>query len=290
MTLGCDVSHSQTNDQVKTAAATLSFVIVKASEGLANDSPKDPQHPAHDRQVGMVRAANKDAGHYHFARHTDKAAQEVDNFLALADAQPGDNLFLDLEDMDGGWPERGKYALAWLSKVQSQTGATPWWYVNKNWHSHLLDVSPDLKKYPLWIATVGDHEGAPQGVTGWKMHQYSTAGNLDHDFLAADVSWSDFAIPGDDMPLTQADADLVAKTLTTSTDFKNAIAKFVWEGDGGAPDGTPSYQNQVIRLVKSEVASIGADGGLSEAEVGRIADAVVAKLSKVAPAGMPPTP
>jgi hypothetical protein len=89
---------------------------------------------------------------------------------------------------------------------------------------------------------------------------------------------------GDDMPLTQADADLLVKALTKSAPFKNAVAKFVWEGNGGAAVGSPSFQNQVRTIVKTVI-----DGQpvaqLSEAEVARIADAVVARLAPAPAAG-----
>jgi hypothetical protein len=284
---GCDISHHQDDDDaIRKLVATMSFVVVKASEGMANDNPKHPNDPAHDRQVAIVRDAGKDCGHYHFAIHSDRPEDEADNFLALALAEPGDNLALDMErGFDGSWKKRGAYALAWLSHVEEQTGVKAYWYVDKTFHKNLLRVNPDLSEYPLWIAAPSDKKGKP-AVTGWSIHQYSSAGGFDRDVLAPDVSWTDHAIPGEDMPLTHDDAELVARTLASSREFKNEVARFVWEGNGGDAAGVPSFQNQVKAIVTSAVGAHRAatPPPLSESDVERIADAVVAKLAR-SPAG-----
>jgi len=282
---GLDIAHWQSDDdEVKKVVAKVSFVMVKASEGMTNDNPGDSHHPAHDRQVAIVRDAGKDCGHYHFAIHSDRPKDEADNFLALAKAKPGENLALDMEKgFDGSWKARGSYALAWLSHVEDATGAKAYWYVSKGFHKNLLKVSPDLSEYPLWIAAPSDKKGKP-AVTSWGIHQYSSAGGFDRDVLAPDVSWADHAIPGEDMPLTQTDAELVARTLTSSIAFKNEVARFVWEGNGGEPGGGPSFQNQVRDIVAAAVTGHrSAAVPLSDAEIARIADAVVAKLAMATP-------
>ena len=51
------------------------------------------------------------------------------------------------------------------------------------------------------------------------------------------------------MPLTQADADLIANTLRNDRAFLDRVARSVWTGAGGAPAGTPSYMNQVVENI-----------------------------------------
>jgi hypothetical protein len=53
----------------------------------------------------------------------------------------------------------------------------------------------------------------------------------------------------DDMPLTQADANLIARTLANDTAFLDAVARRTWTGNGGAPAGTPSYFNQLVEAI-----------------------------------------
>lgn len=213
---GVDVSHYQTVDDVRAAvAAGVQYVVVKASDGLSSDNPNGT--PYHDVQVAIVRNAGVRVGHYHFARHVGQYQQEADHFLALAKPRPGDLLALDLESMDGTWAQRASYACAWLHYVAIKTGAKPFWYVNKDWRSHLLGAATAgqlqmLAAYPLWVATAGLPAGQP-GVP-YVLHQYSTAGGIDHDVAAPGVDLSTFAIPGGtDVALTNADAVLVATTI-----------------------------------------------------------------------------
>jgi hypothetical protein len=193
---GYDVSSFQTLAQTQQALTSAHFLMVKATQG---EWYVNPEHAA---QVADARAAHVLVGHYHFADHVGRAVAEADYFLAHADAQPGDWVGLDIESMDGTWPERGAYALAFLARIAKATGARPFWYTDLYWRGQLLLVAPNLgRAYLLWIATTNRPAGDP-GISGWGMHQWSTAGGIDHDILAAQgVAWDDYAIPGADMSL-----------------------------------------------------------------------------------------
>lgn len=180
---GFDVSHYNSASQVASAAQSADFAFVKATEGV---SIVDPSHDAH---VALLRHAGVRTGHYHFAKDVTQAHAETSCFLAHANVQPGDLVALDLENMNGTWFTRASYAVTWMTTVQNATGATPFWYVNKSWNSYLHGA---LARWPLWIATSGDQPGAP-AVAGWTIHQYSTAGGLDHD--VADHDLAPYAVP-----------------------------------------------------------------------------------------------
>jgi hypothetical protein len=192
--VGVDVSHYQTSEKLASVIRSgAKFVIVKATQGAAS---VDTSHGLH---VATGRAGGIAVGHYHFAQAVAAAVAEADFFLATASPQPGDALALDLEQMDGSWPARVAYAVTWLQHVHARTGAYPLVYMNGSWLSAFTHAATSaqlaiLRSYPLWIATGGKAPGQP-GVTNWDVHQYSTAGGIDHDLLAPGVTWASFAIP-----------------------------------------------------------------------------------------------
>lgn len=186
MTNGVDVSHYQSTAQVRAAIASGSvFVFAKATQGVSGVDSSHAQHIA-TAKAGKVRP-----GHYHFAQTCSQASAEAAHFLTVAQPQPGDLLALDLEAMDGSWAQRADYAKRWLGIVQAATHAKPFWYVNKSWWAQLHAA---LGAWPLWIATGGIQAGQP-GISGWTLHQYSTAGGIDHDYAAPGVNLAAFAVP-----------------------------------------------------------------------------------------------
>lgn len=239
MTRGADVSHYQSDSLVRQLASSLAFVVVKASEGLTSDDPGG--QAAHDRQVGLVRGKAV-VGHYHFAKVCAAWKAEADNFLARANVQPGDIVALDMEAMDGGWGGRVAYARQWLAYVAAKTGSTPWLYVNGSWLAGLrgADAAGALDPYPVWIATGGKPEGQP-GVSGWAVHQWSTGGGYDHNFVNPNLTLDD--LTGASVALTADDAALVAR--------------YVWTGGPGA--GQPAYYKSFLTSVSQAVAAAVAD-------------------------------
>lgn len=194
MTLGVDVSHYQTSRAVADAIkAYARFVIVKATQGTTGT---DSSHGLH---VATARAGNVEVGHYHFAQQVHEAPAELQHFLATAQPKPGDAIALDLEQMDGNWSQRLVYALTWARLAKARTFARPLLYMNKSWMTEMSHAATPAQRieffsYPLWIATGGLAQGSP-GVDGWTLHQFSTAGGIDHDLLAPGASWAQFAIP-----------------------------------------------------------------------------------------------
>lgn len=192
---GFDVSNYQSAAQVAGALKTAKFLFVKASEGLTY---VDPDHAAH---VAAARKAGVPVGHYHFAHPANDAVREAQFFVSVAKPQPGDALALDLEADAGqptNWVRRATYAAAFIVYVNAATHGRCVWYTNKSWLTGVLNAATlpqqgTLRGAPLWIATAGVAAGHPGIVQPWALHQYSTAGGIDHDVLA--VPWSSFAIP-----------------------------------------------------------------------------------------------
>lgn len=223
--VGVDVSHYQQPAQVQHAIDSgAKFVICKATEGADGT---DVQHAAH---VALARHAGAHIGHYHFARDVMAAAQEADHFVKVAGALPGEAVALDLEGMNGTDVEQVAYAVAWLHRVAVATGARPLFYTYKSRLAALEKAATgaqraSLQAYPLWIATGGLVAGTP-GIAGWSMHQYSTAGGIDHDLLAPGVEWPHFAIPvvvHDPKPTPppapkEDDLDMATKLIVTAYD------------------------------------------------------------------------
>jgi hypothetical protein len=199
---GYDVSHYQSLAEVAAVCrAGAAYVFVKTSEGLDTDNPGGT--PAHDIDVATIRAHGVTVGHYHFARDVHAATAEADHFLALAKARPGDLLALDIEAMNGTWPERVAYVVAWLTRVHGATGADPFRYFNQSWGNGLAAAATPaeaatMAAFPEWIATGGLPAGQP-GVRGWVVQQWTTAGGIDHDVNP--TSLAPYAIPGEDVSL-----------------------------------------------------------------------------------------
>ena len=201
---GVDVSAYQTTSQLVAAInAGAQFVIVKATEGTyLVDS-------AHDAHVATARSLHVPlVGHYHFARKVAAAGAELDFFLSHANVWPGDLVALDVEAMDGTWPQRVTYVLAFLNGLHAHLGVMPDMYVNDYYLNGLHSAATpaqraQLDAYPLWYATAGKPAGQP-GISQWSIHQYSTAGGIDHDVLNPNTPFD-----GADMPLVAADAAVV---------------------------------------------------------------------------------
>jgi hypothetical protein len=166
--------------QPATPATTgLAFVFVKATEGTGY------ANPLHAAQVSHVRADGLVVGHYHYPHMAADAPAEADRFLAVAKPQPGDVLILDWEGYDPAnkgvpFSRQVAYKAAFLARLAAVAPL----------HQHLTYCNTDyLGRDPdgpygdaLWIATSGRPAGQPGISHNWLIHQYSTAGGIDHDY------------------------------------------------------------------------------------------------------------
>lgn len=201
---GVDVSGYQSADF---ATSGLDFAVVKATEGTTYTNPVLAGQTARSRAAGLV------TGFYHFARPGSMTAQ-ADFFLASVALRAGDFLALDWEDTGVSSAQKDQ----WIKYVQSRApGRKVVLYCNKDFW-----INRDTSSFAgdgLWIATAGSPAGSPGIQAPWLLHQYSTAGGIDHDVAqfasrTAMEAWSGIPAPGGNVTTTDTDVAALYDNLT----------------------------------------------------------------------------
>jgi len=163
---GIDVANYQSADYDTTG---LGFVIVKATEGTTYVNPK------HAAQVTTGRAHGLVVGHYHFVRPGSMSAQ-VSYFLQHAAPKAGDFIALDWEDAKVSNGDKD----TWLTSAQKAApDLRSLLYCNRDFWLNRDKTS--LCGDGLWIADPSAPTGHPRVEHAWTMHQYSSAGGVDHN-------------------------------------------------------------------------------------------------------------
>lgn len=189
----------------------LSFVFVKATEGLTYANPRWAQ------QVAYARLHKLTVGHYHYPHMGNSATAEADFFLRTARPQPGDVVALDWEGYDVAnrsvsFAAQVAYKKAFLAHV---TAALPHNQAGTYCDSDYLDRDP-AGAYGdfLWIATANKAAGQPGISRSWLFHQYS-ASSVDRDYcnLSADALRAWVHAKEDKMALTADDIDKIAEAV-----------------------------------------------------------------------------
>lgn len=156
----------------------LQFGFAKATESVNYTDVQFTHNWAALKAKGMVRGA------YHFGHPANNPTSEAQYFLKAVRArglEAGDLLCLDLEVSNGQSASRIQYyAKTWCEYVKSHTGVTPILYT---YRSFATSYCAGLGGYPLWIAdpTTAGRPRVPSPWRSWVLHQYSTAGGIDHD-------------------------------------------------------------------------------------------------------------
>lgn len=216
MIKGVDVSRYQDTSGWESG---VDFAFVKVTEGTTYTNP------SWVAQRDTARAAGLVVGYYHFARPGSMTAQ-ADFFLSKIALRPGDVLCLDWEDTGVSNSQKD----AWIKYVQGKTGHRVVLYCNTYFWLNLDGTG--FAGDGLWVATAGYAAGHPPISAPWLIHQYSTAGNLDHDIAqfdsrAAMSAWAG----GEDVSLTADDKAWI----------KAAVYEAVYETDTiPAPDTSPT--------------------------------------------------
>jgi GH25 family lysozyme M1 (1,4-beta-N-acetylmuramidase) len=168
MIKGVDVASYQSETY---ATAGLDFVFVKVTEGTSYVNPKWKAQRDRARKAGLV------VGYYHYA-HGMRNLAEADYFLSRVDLAPGELLAFDWEDSDVSNAEKD----AWIKYVKSKKpGHRVLLYCNRDYW-----FNRDSTSYAgdgLWIADPTT-AGKPRIQHPWTIHQYSTAGGIDHNVAA----------------------------------------------------------------------------------------------------------
>jgi lysozyme len=171
---GVDVSKWQgTIDFAKIKAAGMSYVFVKATEGITGVDPD------YARNIAAARAAGLVAGSYHFYETNDDPSAQFGNFRQHADVKPGDlPPVVDIEVLaQGSRPDWAGDLKSFLAQMEQAYGARPILYSGVSFANEYLAGFGD---YPLWVAeyTSASTPKVPTGWTTWTFWQYSQSGSV----------------------------------------------------------------------------------------------------------------
>jgi lysozyme len=203
---GLDISHYTTPDLDFGALKEqgIRFVFTKATQGTGF---KDARFAEYWGKLGSLAPEKKVLrGAYHFLSSSGDPAAQADSFLKFialhGGFQPGDlPAVLDLEwDIAAsGAPDRwigqspGEIldkTLAWLKKVEDQTGKIPILYTARSWWRERDIPEADFAKlahYKIWIADYSasnratETPGVPQSAK-WHLWQFSEGARLSRGY------------------------------------------------------------------------------------------------------------
>ncbi len=175
---GIDISHYQKGvrwDSLRRASLSgcpLSFVIVKATEGVSLVDEDFADNFSNAHSAGFVRGA------YHFFIPSCSAAEQAEFYLRQVCLVPGDlPPILDVEKRgDKPLPEFQRDVKEWLDIVQAAYDVAPIIYTNLRFKKKHLS-SPLFDGYPLWLANFYRSELDYDG--DWTMWQYTDLGRVD---------------------------------------------------------------------------------------------------------------
>lgn len=155
MIKGIDVSKWQGSIDFAKASKEVSFVIMKASEGVGFVDPQFLNYQTGARKAGLL------TGYYHFARPDlgNKAEDEADFFLkTIGEIKNGEVLCLDFEV---SYNQAVTWCKRWLDRISSQLqGYKPLIYLNFSLTKSYDWSAVSKADYGLWLAWY--NEGLPQ--------------------------------------------------------------------------------------------------------------------------------
>lgn len=168
---GIDVSaHNGPIDFDSVAFDSVSFVMIKASEGVSHRDSLFRRHHSGARTAGLK------VGAYHFFRFNTPGSDQAANMLAAIDTLPLDlPLAIDVEE----WGNASDFdrddvirQLRGMVSVLRASGRRVMIYTNKNGYGRF--VGSNFADVPLWLCSITP---APPGVE-WTLWQHSHAGRV----------------------------------------------------------------------------------------------------------------
>lgn len=166
---GIDLSHhNAVADWSPITSSDLSFVILKATDGLDYLDPTFADRFKALEAVGMVRGA------YHFYETNDDPKRQAEWFIQNVPLKAGDlPPIVDIERVKA--PTPGTLAedfKIFLETIEAHYGRKPIIYTGPKFWMHVMKAQ--LPSYPLWIAEYGAAQPTiPQGWHGWTLWQYT---------------------------------------------------------------------------------------------------------------------
>src|ERR1700712_198925 len=141
-----DVVNWQSVRSMRVQDVSISFVFVKATEGLGNEDQMFDRNWKKIRDAGLVRGA------YHYFIATKSGKAQAENFINSVTLLPGDlPPVLDIEQTFGVPPEKLRQrAKEWLVTIQAYYGTPPIIYTNVDFYTRYL--KDDFDGYRLWAA------------------------------------------------------------------------------------------------------------------------------------------
>lgn len=214
MIYGLDVSNYQASAiPARTPGDNkpVDFCFTKATQGTSYVNPRMAAQATSARQQGMV------VGFYHFLEKGNIQAQ-CEYFVERAVSEEGDILAIDWETNPNTntYPSNAEKDAAIRAVQALRPGHRVVLYCNTDFWKNRDSTS--FAGDGLWIATAGYSAGNPPVQSAWWAHQYSTAGNYDHNVAQFDSradlrAWAEGGL--DDVALTDAEITKIATRVLT---------------------------------------------------------------------------
>ncbi len=149
----------------------ISFVFIKATEGLNDEDDYFSRNWKKAKLVGLTRGA------YHFFLATKSGKEQAENFINSVKLETGDMPpVLDIEQTYGVDAAALRNRVKeWLETVQNYYGVMPIIYTNVEFYKQFL--KDDFDAYPLWVAHYLQKE-RPHIYRDWMFWQHDEGGTV----------------------------------------------------------------------------------------------------------------
>lgn len=178
-----DISSFQGDVDFTALKGVIDGVIIRAGHfgkslggGEHNTDQKLAQNRDKAREVGIAR------GFYWYGYPALDAKAEAADFVASVGLlQPGESLWLDLEEKPDPGTDVGKWCSTFLDEAERLSGRTCHLYTYQNYAEN-NDLRAALKgERKLWLANYNNTPGLTTAIAGYPapvMHQYTSSGSL----------------------------------------------------------------------------------------------------------------
>lgn len=192
---GLDISNYQA--KIDLTKGNYDFAIIKATEGATFEDK------CFIKFASQLTELKKLIGCYHFARpdlhdSVTEIQEEADHFISRVKSSGLLHKALLIIDWEKEPIDRTDLLQAWILRVESKTGITPFIYINTSHYNRIKDSWP-VTHCPLWIAKWPNHisymcgdelpSQNPDDKIPWKIWQYTSvgkfpqySGNVDLDY------------------------------------------------------------------------------------------------------------
>jgi lysozyme len=174
-----DVINWQSVKSMQVQDVHISFVFVKATEGLGNEDAMFSRNWKKLKEAGLVRGA------YHYFLATKSGKAQAENFINSVTLLPGDlPPVLDIEQTYGVPTEKLRQRVKeWLQTIQTYYGTTPIIYTNVDFYEKYL--KDDFDGYLLWAAHYLQ-PAQPRIYRNWSFWQHNERGRVNGCYTIVD--------------------------------------------------------------------------------------------------------